>query len=275
VSRLASVTAAVVLALTLAGASACQHTVRVQTGTRVVDAQGRVISESVKTVTVPASEAGKYRVVTVAQESKLAGLYDEAQRAIAAGDLTTAKAKLTEVVTISNTYKKAKAQLDSINAGKKVTADTGSGGSTGGTGGTTKPPPSKEPTASPTGLARWTPDVLSGFSAGKMQLDPLSVSRQYTAQKGALAQLVIYAEQFRSSSEARKQLALQVKQRYPVSPDTVEINGRTVYFGTDGQSFVAAGFTDGAVMVAIEGLPASDKRSGLMEQLVSVVEQLP
>ena len=107
-----------------------------------------------------------------------------------------------------------------------------------------------------------------------MQLDPLSVSRQYTDTKGALAQLVIYAEQFRSAAEARKQLALQVKQRYPESSDSATINGRTVYFGTDGRSFAAAGFTDGAVMVAIEGLPESGKPSGLKGRLIGVVEQL-
>jgi hypothetical protein len=267
------------MALVGALASGCQHTVRVQTGTRVVDERGRVVSEEIKTVSVPQGEAGKYRVVTVTRESKLTGLYDEAQRAIAAGDLVTAQAKLAELLSISKPYRQAQAQLDSIRARKKVVADTGSSGGNGSSGGgssggPSKPSPSTEPTATPTGLARWTPDTLSGFSAGKMQLDPLSVSRQYTDAKGSLPQLVIYAEQFRSAAEARKQLALQVKQRYPVSSDSARTNGRSVYFGTDGRSFVAAGFTDGAVMVAIEGLAASGKEPGLKEKLASVVEQL-
>ncbi len=54
----------------------------------------------------------------------------------------------------------------------------------------------------------------------------------------------------------------------------MKVNGRTVYFGTDGRSFAAAGFTDGAVMVAIEGLPESGKPSGLKGRLMGIVEQL-
>jgi hypothetical protein len=279
VKRARAHAAALALAVALVAVTGCQHTVQVKTGTRIVDGQGRVVSEDVKTVSVPEGEAGKYRVVTLTQESKLTGLYDEAQRAIAAGDLAAAEAKLAELLSISKPYRKAQEQLASIRAGKTVKADTGSSGGAGSSGGgssggSTKPPPSAEPTAAPTGLARWTPDALSGFSAGKMQLDPLSVSRQYADTKGALAQLVIYAEQYRSAAEARKQLALQVKQRYPESPDSTTINGRTVYFGTDGQSFAAAGFTDGAVMVAIEGLPESGKPSGLKGRLMGVIEQL-
>jgi len=266
----------VALAVALLGAPACQRMVEVQTGTRVVDEQGRVISEDVRTVRVSADKAGEYRVVTVTQESKLASLYDQAQTAIAAGDLKTAEKKLAEVLVVSTTYRKAKQQYDAITAGKKVTPDNGStagGGSS--TPGTTKPPSTKPP-VTPSGLLRWVPDTITGFSAAKPFVDPLSVTRDYRPASGTRAQtLVVYAEQFRSAADAKKALQAQVKSQYPKSPDTTTINGHDVYFGTDGREFVVIGFTEGAVMVAAEASAESGDLPGLKELLRGVVEQLP
>jgi len=272
--RTRTVMLAVALSIALLGAPACQRMVEVQTGTRVVDTQGRVISENIRTVRVSADKAGKYRVVTVTQESKVASLYDEAQAAIASGDLKTAEKKLSQVLVVSTTYRKAKQQYDAIKAGKKVTPDNGS--TAGGTKPGTKPPPSTQPTATPSGLLRWVPDTITGFSAAKAFVDPLSVTRDYRPASGTRAEtLVVYAEQFRSAADAKKALQAQVKSRYPKNADTTTINGHDVYFGTDGRRFVVIGFTQGAVMVAAEASAEPDDLPGLKELLRGVVEQLP
>ena len=126
--RFGSLMVAMALVATLGLASACQRTVEVQTGTRIVDAQGRVISENIKTLRVPQNTAGAYRVNTIVQadssNSQLESLYAEAQTALASGNLALAAQKLAAVVAISPSYRNAKKQSDAIKAGKKPKADT-------------------------------------------------------------------------------------------------------------------------------------------------------
>ncbi len=270
---------AVALVATLGLVSACQRTVEVQTGTRVVDAQGRVISEDIKTLQVPPETAGAYRINTITQEDaenpELAGLYADAQMAIAAGDLKTAEAKLAEVIAISPAYRNASKQADAIKNGDKVTPDTAPSkpATSTATPTTTTPKPSGNPETS---LNQWIPDVLTGFTATKAGSDSLSVSRQYTPGAGSPAQsLVIAAEQFRTSTAAKRALSANMRQRYTDNASSSKINGHTVYFGTYGGQFAAVGFTSGAVMVAIEAQPNSGSPGAMKSVLESVVRQLP
>lgn len=267
---------AIALLSSLAVMPACQRTVEVQTGTRIVDSQGRVISEDIKTVRVPPETASAYRIVTITQPdsgAQVAALYAEAQKAIAAGDMLLAEKKLAEVVALSPGYGKAQSQLDAIAKGQKVTPDTTPRPTTPTT--STAPPASTTPTATAGALSRWIPDKLTGFTARKAAIDPLAVSREYAPGSGSAAtNLVIYAEQFRSSAEAKQALEIQVKQRYPNSASIQTVHSHGTYFGTT-TGFAVIGFTSGAVMVAVEAQPESGSAASLKSLLVSVVNQLP
>jgi hypothetical protein len=266
----------VALLAALVGGAACQRMVDVQVGTRTVDAQGNVLSQDVRTLRVPADQAGSYHVVTITRpdiQAQLAALYADAQKAIAGGDLTLAKAKLDQVLKLNSNYRSAKAQLDAIKAGKKPAPDTTTEPKT--TKPTT-PPASGEPTAVAGSLLRWVPDKMSGFSAQKPSVDSLSVSREYLPASGSSAQsLVVVAEQFRTATDAKNALATDVKNHYPKSAASLKVHGHDVYFGTDGRDFAAIAFTSGSVMIAAEASPESGSPSQLKSLLENVVDQLP
>jgi hypothetical protein len=271
---------AIALALVgaLGSAAACQRTVEVQTGTRVVDSQGRVISEDIKTVKVPAETAGAYRINTITQpdapNAQVATLYDEAQAAIAAGDLKTAEQKLGQVLSMVADYRSAKKQADAIKNGEKVTPDTTASKPTTTTAPATSTP---KPTAgAETGLARWAPDAIAGFTADAAAVDPITVTRQYIPTAGSSVRaLTIVAEQFRNSTAAKRALTNSVKQRYPDNSSTVAVNGHTVYFGTYGGKFAAMAFTKGSTLVALEMTPKSGSALSMKADLLKVVRQLP
>ena len=274
--RLGSLMVAVALLATLGLASACQRTVEVQTGTRIVDTQGRVISEDIKTIRVPAETAGAYRINTITQADasnpQLASLYADAQAAIAAGDLELAADKLSAVIAIDPGYRDAQKQSATIKAGKKVAPDKKP----------SSPPKAKTtPTEKPpediaSSLQRWTPDKLVGFTAAKAAVDALAVSREYKPGSGNPAKsLVIVAEQYRNAEDANAALTVNVKRRYMDSSSTFTSHGHDVYFGTDGQQFAVLGFTSGAVMVALEASPDSGSPDAMKAVLVKALGQLP
>ena len=82
------------------------------------------------------------------------------------------------------------------------------------------------------------------------------------------------AEQNRTGDDAKKALARQVKQAYTHDSATFKVNGHDAYFGTDGRRFAVIGFTDGAVMVALELTTAKspENQRSLAEQ---IAKQLP
>ncbi len=269
---------ALVLALSAGSLAGCQRKVEVQTGERVMCTYGHEVSDSVRTIEVPSKDAAKYRVkektIVCDKHRKLEALYAQAQSALAAGDLTTAKEKLAAVVAGDAGFKSAASQLDAINAGKSPTSDKGSSGS----GGTKNPTSTPDPGVTPNGaLAAWVPDAITGYTARKAANDALSVTRQYLPAGNAdVVQLVISAEQFRTGADAQKALTSQVKQRYPKDAATFKVNGHDVYFGTDGRRFAVVGFTDASVMVAVEmAAVKSGSPDSLKSAITEVVKQLP
>jgi len=273
----------VVLAFAGVMATGCQRKVEVKSGTRTVCTAGEVISENIKTIKVPADKAGAYRVRTIVttcdKHTKLALAYAEAQAALAAGDTKTAAIKLAQVLAIDPTYRQAKQQADSIAKGGKPGADSSPAPSTNPTGTTPVVPvvPDKPGEAPGTvgSLGKWTPDTITGFVAGPPMSDPLSVSREYAPSGSSPAKaLTIVAEQFRTSADAKGALDRQVKRAYTKDAATLKINGRDAYFGTDGQRFAVLGFTDGAVMVAME-LTAAKSPEDLRSLAQKVASQLP
>jgi hypothetical protein len=273
---------ALVLTIALAGASAagCQRKVEVKSGTRTVCTAGEVISDDVKTIKVPANKAGAYRVqtkvVTCDKHAKVPGLYAEAQTALAAGDTKLAAEKLAQVLALDATYRKAKEQAASIAKGGKPAPDAAPAPSTATT--TTAPVVPPKPGETPTtvgALGKWTPDKITGFVAAKPLSDALTVSREYIPSGDSPTQgLVIVAEQFRTADDAKSALAHQVKQAYPKDSATLKINGHDAYFGTDGRRFATIGFTNGAVMVALE-LTAPRSPKDLRALAEQVAKQLP
>jgi hypothetical protein len=275
------VTIALVVALALSAVSAtgCQRKVEVKSGTRTVCTAGEVISSDVKTIKVPANRAGAYRVRTVVitcdKHTQLPALYAEAQTALAAGDTKLAADKLAQVVALDPAYRKAKEQAATIAKGGKPAPDSAPAPSAGTT--TTAPttPPKPGETAPVGALGKWTPDTINGFAAGKPLSDALSVSREYIPTGASPTQgLVIVAEQFRTAADAQRGFEHQVKQAYTKDVAALKINGHDAYFGTDGRRFAAIGFTDGAVMVALE-LTAPKSPQELRSLAEQVAKQLP
>lgn len=265
------------LLATLAAAPGCQRTVDVQTGTRTVDAQGNVISENIRTLKVPADKAGEYRVVTIVQRDassdSIAALYAQAQKDIASGETTSALKKLEQVLSLTKDYRQAKNQRDAIKQGKKVTPDTDKPPSGSKTATATSPGQQAQTAGS---LLRWTPDSMTGFTAGKPLVDSLTCTRDYKPNSGSAAQsMVIVAEQFRTADEAKAALKSQVKQRYPKDADSASVHGHDTYFGTDGKRFAVMAFASGSVMVAVEVSPDSGSPSAMKSLLTSAVKQLP
>lgn len=270
-----SAAAALVVVLAL-GAAGCQRKVEVQTGTKVVCTFGEVLSNDVRTISVPARDAAKYSVKTVTKlcdrHAKLNAIYEQAQQALLQGNVARAKAKLTQVVASDPAFRQAKAQLDTIIKGGKPKPDT------------TKPaskPATTTPSAGttatiPNALTGWTPDAISGFSAAKALVDPISVSREYLPTGSSPAEaLVIYAEQFLSPSAASAALATQVKSQYPKNAATITVNSHKAYFGTDGRQFAVIGFTSGNVMVALEMTAKPGSLGALKTPLTAAAKQLP
>lgn len=293
---LAIVAAVVVIGAVAFGIFTMQNRVEVQAGTRVVCSYGHVISEDIQTLRVPASEVAEHRVVTTSElcdrHAKLEALFGEAQEALEAGDVKKAEAKLAEIVALDPAFSRAKEQLDAIAAGntpQPVGGSTGSGGSgstgssggSGGTGGSTAPPAPDNPgegyLGGPIGsLIKWLPDEISGYTAQRPAVDVLSIAREYKPDSGsATFSLIIVAEQFRSAKDAEAALEKQIKSVYPKDASTMTVKGRTIYFGTDGRRYAAAGLADGAVMVALEMTPNSGTPKDLKPALEAVLNQLP
>lgn len=256
----------------------CQRTVDVRTGTRVDCKYGHVISEDIKTISVPQREAGSYSVknetAVCEKHQKLAALYAEAQQLIADGKLDDAAKKLTVVVEGEATFGNAASQLDTIKKGGKPTTDGGSGNTGGG-----KPtkPGGDNPTGPAQSLQAYTPDTIEGFKAGRIISDVVSVTRVYTpTAAGNVLQLTIVAEQFRDADAASRGLTANVKRPYGRDSATFKIGSTPAYFGTDGRRFAIVGMTKGSVLVALEmGLANEGSPKDLKGQLVKIAGTLP
>jgi hypothetical protein len=262
---LVSVAAAVLLL------SGCQQKVTVEAGERVVCTYGEVVTDTVKTIEVPADQADRYgvveRTVTCERHARLADLYAAAQTAIRSGDLKTAREKLAAVVAGDPLFLKAAAQLKDIEAGKKPQPD--SGGSTGGgSSGDQKP---VGPVAN---LLRFVPDVLIGYKAQPVVADVYTLTREYVPSGGGdVESLVIVVEQYKDAASAKQAIA-SIKGDYPVSPSSPAANGRTLYFGTDGTRFGLVSWNENGVVVAVEASSKSRRPAGLKGALVSIAGEI-
>jgi hypothetical protein len=261
------------LGIVLVATGCAEKTVEVQNGVLVECTYGHTISNTVKTIEVPASKAGDYRVTTkkivCARHKVLERLYAAAQKAIADGQLEVARAKLAEVLAIDATFRKAAEQAAAIAAGKKPTPDTGSGG-TGSTTPTATPDPGvpEGPVAS---LAIWVPDKISGYKADPIIPDAAALTREYvpTGSSG-LVSLVVVVEQFKTAAGAKAAATDTIANQYPSSRSTATADGRTLLFGANGSRFAAVAWNEDAILIVIEGYAKSGSASALKSELQSI-----
>ena len=232
--------------------SGCERTVSVENGVRVVCTYGHTVSDSVKTIEVPASQASNYSVqtktITCPKHQQAEKLYGEAQAALAKADLKAAAASLKKVIALDAGFRQAKAQLAEIEAGKKPKPDTAiSGGgspgsSAGGSGaGGSAPEPgsgSSEPSGTADGgekpgttpgtpgddvepegpvasLRKWLPDDIKGYAAEPLTADAFVLTRNYAPSGGPKTkQLVIAAEQLGNADKVDAALEANIKLLY-------------------------------------------------------------
>ena len=270
-------------ALLVAG---CNRTVRIETGERIVCTYGEVVTDTIHTVEVPSDQAGKYKVVretiTCDRHKRLEALYAEAQAAILAGDLQTARAKLAEIVTTEPTFKNAQQQIDAIDEGRTPTVDTsvspGSGSAAPGSGAAQTPgsggAPSEgqQPVGPVATLSTWVPDSLPGYTSAPIIADVYTLTRQYLpAKTDPTDALVVVVEQYKDAAAAKAGIANDLGHSYPTSSSTITVSGRSVYFGTDGHRLAIVAWNENGVIVAIEGSSKTGKPMDLKAHLTSLV----
>ena len=265
----AVVVAAIAGALALSG---CTQVVRVETGEIVTCTYGEITTDTVRVIDVPADQAANYTVTrettTCPLHLRAEALYAEAQAAILASDLATAKAKLAEIVGLDATFRRAKTQLDAIDAGQTPVPDTGS----------TKPSTTSTGTADgqlPVGpvasLAGYVPDTLAGYTAQPIIADAFTLTREYIPAVGSpIAHLVIVAEQNKDAKAADAQIKAVVAPSSGFDVSTVNVAGRDMRFGTDGSLFATLCWNDNGVLVVIEASSAAHKPADLKSNLVTL-----
>lgn len=292
------IAAGVLAVAVLAGAVALLYDpkVEVRAGERVECTYGHLVSDDIKTISVPRSEAHQYGVKTTKivcpEHLQAEQLYNEAQQAIAEGDLKTAEKKLAEVVAVYPDFRQAQSQLDQIADGKKPTADgttgatTGgtSGGDTGGTSdgdtsGTDKPSTpgdSDKPVGPVASLAGWTPDEISGYKADKIISDVLALSREYTPTSGTRVDvLVISAEQMLSADMVKGVLERDFKLRYDRNNKDIKVNGKNGWTGTNGTDTAVLAISDGQVLVVLQARSTKTDPAKLVTDLTDIAKTLP
>lgn len=264
-----------VLAMSLTLSVGCrQKMVTVRSGEIVMCTEGEVVSDTTEDISVPADEVGKYavktRIETCDLHKKLAALYADAQKAIAAGDLAAAKKSLTELLKLDPAYRSAGKQLADIDAGKKPTADNTSSGDTDNDGQNPGTPGEDDPTGPVLTLASYTPDSVAGLVGQGLIADPFTLTRDYLpATPGSLLKAVIVAEQFKDAAAAKAELNGAIKASYPKSSASVTVGGRTAYYGVNGK-VAAVAFVEGSVLVVVEGAASGADGSAVKSKILEV-----
>lgn len=272
--RVLSIALALVLALSMLGVGGCKkRMVTVKTGEIVICTAGEVVEDNTEEIEVPENEvidhSVKMRVITCEEHAggDIGAMYDRAQEFIRAGGFDDAKAELEKIVAKDPTYKKAKQQLDDINAGKKPAADADSTpGDT--TADDTTPDEGEEPVGPIANLARFVPDTIAGYSAQGIVADPASITRNYLPTSGNADLMAIMAEQTVDASTANDALDA-FKTYYPDSSATVKIGSVTGVFGVR-ESNAAIAFTSGAIVVTVELHAKKGDAKNLKDALVKV-----
>ena len=269
---------AVIAALVAAAVllSTAQRQVKVLTGEIIICTAGEIIEDNTEEIEVPEGDVADYgvttRVITCDTHGDLEALYQAAQKAIADGDLVTARERLATIVERDPSYRNASAQLATINAGAPPAADPGS--PTPAPGDTTPPGDTEAevPTGPVVSLTKYVPDTIAGYVAQGILADAASLSRQYLPTGTDADQLIIEVEQ-QVSASAAESAQMTILGAYGSSQTERTIAGRKVVAGSTGQYAVAV-FTDGALTIAVELHATGSSGAGLIEAAFAVVETI-
>jgi hypothetical protein len=279
--------AVLLLASALVPLSGCQRKVTVLTGEIVLCTAGEVLEDNTEEIEVAANAVADYgvttKVITCDEHGDLSALYAAAQKAIAEGDLVTARERLRTIVASDPTYRRASEQLDEIAAGNRPavdsgSADAGSGGTggTGGSGGTGSTEPTESVAEEPVGpvvsLTRYVPDVIEGYVAQGIIADLAFLSRQYLPTAKTADQLIIEVEQHVNADQAVEQQAAIIA-GYPENTASKTISGKTVMAGVSGQYAVAT-FIDGPLTVTVELHATGGSGASLVDAAFAVVQAI-
>lgn len=271
-------TVLVALALSLVAGvlTGCARKVEVSTGEIVLCRYGHTVKDDVRSIEVPAREAGEYSVETTTivcpLHRRMEDLYAKAQEALAAGDLAAAEKLLAEVVAGDAGFRKAATQLADVKAGRKPQPDRGGSQAPGSSSATSSPDDEGRLPVSGD-MRRYVPEDIPGFTAQSVVVDPVAVSRMYLP-KGAsdVGQLIIAVEQYTDAAHAKAAIDSGVKRSYSGSPSEVRVPGHVAYFGTDGTRFAVLAFNDGAVLVVFEMYAAKGPPTALKDDLAKAAE---
>lgn len=258
------------------------RTVEVRAGRIVECVYGHVISDDVKSIRVPPRAASEYSVsreTTVCPQHRRAeALYREAQEALAAGDIKTARARLAEVVDIDRDLLRAAVQLSELDNGGSPKPDSSAKPSKGNTGKVTPKPdtPGDDTPGGPVvSLMEWTPDELEGYVAEPAVADVFSVSRQYVPESaGKIIVLTIAAEQVLSEAEAERRVGEEMKPRFPKQGVTLKVGGRSAWAGHNGRGIAIVAIVDGPSLVVLEASSESEDSASALAEVIEVAEGL-
>jgi hypothetical protein len=274
----------------------CTRMVRVETGERITCTYGEVTTDTIKTIEVPSSDAAKYKVVrltaTCPRHQHLELLYFEAQQAILAGDLATAKAKLEEIVKTEPQFRLAKVQLELIAAGQKPVADAGAPkpgsdttttteakpptkpGTNPGSGGTPAAP-GQEPVGPVASLSGWVPEKLPGYTADAIVPEVFRLSREYVPSKDLPTDaLIVVVEQYKDAAAAQLDIKNDLGGGFGTSSSKFTVKGREIFFGTDSHRFAIVAWNEGGLLLVIEASSKTGKPVDLKAHLTTLVEAL-
>jgi hypothetical protein len=264
--------------------------ISVETGERIVCTYGEVVTDTIRTVEVPAADAAKYKVVgetiTCDRHKRLEALYAEAQAAILAGDLTTAREKLAEIVKTEPQFRNAQQQIDAIDEGRTPVVDknapnpsaskpASSTPAPGGTPGGGTDSPGKEPVGPVASLSSFVPDTLPGYTSSPIIADVFALTRQYLpGASNPTDALVVVVEQYKDATAAKNAIKNDLGSHYSASASTFTVSGRSVYFGTDGHRLAIVAWNEQGIVVAIEGSSKTGKPAELKSHLTSLVNAI-
>ncbi len=255
-------------------AGCAQRQVKVESGERVVCTYGEVVTDTVRVLEVPASEAARHSVrsstVLCPRHKRLKELYDAAQDALRQGDTEAALRHLRELVGMDSAFADASSQLAAVERGETPTSSGDAPGRSNQPTDTGRVPlgPTEE-------LARYVPDTLAGFLAEPTLVDPFSLTREYVPSDTArVLALVIAVERYKTAALARAGVDASIKKPYSAHASSVKVAGRSAYFGTDGKRYAVLAWNDGGILVALEMLSASGRPQDLRADLSAVATDI-
>lgn len=252
--------------------------VQVSSGTRVLCRYGHVVSEDIKTLTVEARDAQKYRIrtdYTICPEHERAELLlRQAAAALKKGD----KAEATSLA--KKAYATASDVSDPTGLGKKLgvtgTGDTAprGGSSEGGSGGGGAASGGSE-VVSPVDLIASLPSSLSGYELVAEDRSAVSAARRFKGTTARPKELVTYVLYVGGADAYTAWFNTQIKNRYSVGAQNLTVGTRKVYFATDGFTFATAVWRSGGAALQVEAAPRSGSPSALKDSVLAVVKKMP